>query len=102
MSKSSSPSTCPRPRRSDRRETMDTWDMIAEERTSLVEALAALPADAWDKPSLLPGWTVRDVVAHMIATAEMTPPKFFAGMIGSGFKFNKFSEKNIARVEAGR
>ena len=29
--------------------------MIAEERESLVEALAALPADAWDKPSLLPG-----------------------------------------------
>ena len=81
---------------------MGTWDMIAEERTSLVEALAALPADAWDKPSLLPGWTVRDVVAHMIATAGMTPPKFFAGMIGSGFKFHTFSEKNIARVEAGR
>lgn len=81
---------------------MGTWDMIAEERASLVEALAALPADAWDKPSLLPGWTVRDVVAHMIATADMTPPKFFAGMIGSGFKFHKFSEKNIARVEAGR
>src|SRR5262249_44062209 len=81
---------------------MDTWDMTAQERGALVEALAALPADAWDKPSLVAGWTVRDVVAHMIATAEMTPPKFFAGMLGSGFKFHNFSQKNIARVESGR
>src|SRR5215475_5514408 len=81
---------------------MGTWEMIAEERASLVEALAALPPDAWDKPSLLPGWAVRDVVAHMIATAEMTPPKFFAGLLGTGFKFNNLSEKNIARVKSGR
>jgi uncharacterized protein (TIGR03083 family) len=38
----------------------------------------------------------------MIATAEMTPPKFFAGMVGSGFKFHNLSQKNIARVESGR
>jgi uncharacterized protein (TIGR03083 family) len=81
---------------------MDTWEMIRAERAALAGDLAALPADAWDKPSLLPGWTVRDVVAHMIATARMTPPKFFAGMAGSGFRFNAFSDKNIARVKSGR
>jgi len=81
---------------------MDTWDMIHTERAGLADELAALPADAWDRPSLLPGWKVRDVVAHMIATARMTPPKFFAGMAGAGFRFNTFSEKNIAKVESGR
>lgn len=81
---------------------MGTWDMIRDERATFVDALAALPADAWDKPSLVAGWTVRDVVAHMIATAQMTPPKFFAGMVGTGFKFNAFAEKNIARVRAGQ
>ncbi len=81
---------------------MDTWEMIRSERTSLVDALADLPADAWDQPSLAAGWTVRDVVAHLIATAQMTPPKFFAGLIGAGFRFNALSEKNITRVRSGR
>jgi uncharacterized protein (TIGR03083 family) len=81
---------------------MGTWDMIRAERASLVDALEGLPADDWGRPSLATGWTVRDVVAHMIATAEMTPPKFFAGLAGSRFRFNAMSETNIATVRAGR
>ena len=81
---------------------MGTWDMIRAERASLVDALAGLPADDWGRPSLAAGWTVRDVVAHMIATAQMTPPKFFIGLAGTGFKFNAMSERNIATVRASR
>jgi uncharacterized protein (TIGR03083 family) len=81
---------------------METWDMIKIERGSLVDALAALPAADWDKPSLAAGWTVRDVVAHMIATAQMTPPEFFAALIRAGFRFNAMSEQRIANVRAGR
>ena len=81
---------------------MGTWDMIRAERASLVDALAGLPADDWGRPSLAAGWTVRDVVAHMIATAQMTPPKFFIGLAGTGFKFNAMSERNIATVRANR
>jgi uncharacterized protein (TIGR03083 family) len=79
---------------------MDTWDMIRSERAALVEALAALPEADWDKPSLAAGWTVRDVVAHLIATAQMTPPKFFIGLAGARFRFNNMSETNIAMVKA--
>src|SRR5262245_53244543 len=81
---------------------MGTWDMIRAERASLVDALAALPDADWGRPSLAAGWTVRDVVAHMIATAEMTPPKFFVGLASPGFKFNAMSEKNISTVRTGR
>src|SRR5690349_16459265 len=81
---------------------MGTWDMIRAERASLVDALAGLPDDDWGRPSLAAGWAVRDVVAHMIATAQMTPPKFFTGLAGTGFKFNAMSEKNIATVRANR
>ncbi|OJF10344.1 maleylpyruvate isomerase family mycothiol-dependent enzyme [Couchioplanes caeruleus] len=81
---------------------MDTWQMIRTERAALVEALAALPAPAWDRPSLCAGWTVRDVVAHMIATASMTPPRFFAKLIGSGFRFDAMVRKDIAAVTTGR
>jgi len=81
---------------------MGTWDMIKSERASLVDALAGLPAEAWGEASLLTGWTVRDVVAHLIATAQMTPPKFVQRLAGSGFRFNAMSDKNIAAVRAGR
>ena len=81
---------------------MDTWQMIKEERASLVDALAALPDDSWNATSLCTGWTVRDVVGHMIATANMTPPKFFAELVGSGFDFQKLTRKDIQRYTAGK
>jgi uncharacterized protein (TIGR03083 family) len=72
---------------------MDIWRMIKDERASLVSALAALPEDDWDKRSLCAAWTVRDVVGHMIATANMTPPKFFAKLTGAGFNFQKLTRR---------
>jgi len=81
---------------------MDTWQMIEEERASLVDALAALPDADWDKPSLCPGWTVREVVGHLIATASMTPPKFFGKLVTSGFNFGKLTSKEIEHHTAGR
>jgi uncharacterized protein (TIGR03083 family) len=76
--------------------------MIREERASLVDALGKLSDADWDKPSLCTGWTVRDVVAHMIATANMTPPKFFGKMISSGFSFQAMTRREIAREKANR
>lgn len=81
---------------------MDTWQMIKLERASLVDALDKLPEADWDKPSLCTDWTVREVVAHMIATATMTPPKFFAKLAGSGFSFPSMVRKDIAQITAGR
>jgi uncharacterized protein (TIGR03083 family) len=79
---------------------MDTWEMIRAERSSLVDALGGLSGADWDKPSLCTGWTVRDIVAHMVATANMTPPRFFAKMIGSGFNFTAMANKEIAQYTA--
>src|SRR3954469_13679384 len=53
----------------------DMWSVIAAERGALADDLAPLDENAWDTPSLCEKWTVRDAVAHMVATAEMTPPK---------------------------
>ena len=76
--------------------------MIEQERRSLVDALAALPAADWDRPSLCEGRTVRDVVGHLIATAEMRPPTFLVKLAGSGFSFRRMTGKEIERVTAGR
>jgi uncharacterized protein (TIGR03083 family) len=81
---------------------MSTWDMIKSERASLSDALAALPPDEWAKPSLCGRWTNRDVVSHMIATAQMNPPKFFGKMAAGGFNFQTMTAKEIGRVGTDR
>jgi uncharacterized protein (TIGR03083 family) len=74
----------------------DMWSTIAAERQALADDLAGIDAGAWNTPSLCTGWTVRDTTAHIIATAEMTPPKFLGKMIVSGFSFQKMVTKEIA------
>jgi uncharacterized protein (TIGR03083 family) len=61
-----------------------------------------MPDDAWDQPSWCTGWSVRDVVAHLVATAEMTPPAFFAKLAASGFRFPAMTAKEIRRVTQDR
>src|SRR4051794_34626460 len=52
---------------------MDTWPLVATERAALVELLETLGPDDWAVPSLCPGWTVRDVVAHLVSVLEAGP-----------------------------
>lgn len=44
------------------------WQRIDAERSWLADLLASLPDDAWQRPSLCAGWTVRDVAAHLTAS----------------------------------
>jgi uncharacterized protein (TIGR03083 family) len=74
----------------------DVWTVIHSERKALSDDLAQLSAAQWATPSLCGGWTVRDVLAHMTATARMTPPKFFGKMLMSGFSFDKIQSAGIA------
>ncbi|PXY27713.1 maleylpyruvate isomerase family mycothiol-dependent enzyme [Prauserella muralis] len=41
---------------------------LAAQWESLDALLASLPEAAWNEPSRLPGWSVRDIVAHVIGT----------------------------------
>jgi uncharacterized protein (TIGR03083 family) len=81
---------------------LETWNAIRDERAALADALDKLPDDGWERPSLCAAWTVREVVAHLVATAQMTPPVFFGRMAASGFRFQAMSDANIRRVLAGR
>jgi uncharacterized protein (TIGR03083 family) len=82
--------------------TVDTWQMIKAERVATADAIAALPAADWDRPSLCAGWTVRDVVAHMIDSQTVTPSRFFARFAASGFRFPVMSRRNIAAIRDRR
>jgi uncharacterized protein (TIGR03083 family) len=81
-------------------DAMGTWELIATERARLVEALTKLDDDQWAVPSLCAGWSTKDTLAHVVSTAEMTPPKFFAGLAGSGFSFGRLMARNVAAVGA--
>lgn len=77
-------------------EKTEIWPVIHAERKALATDLGGLSEDLWASPSLCGTWTVRDVLAHMTATAKMTPPAFFAKLAGAGFSFNQLQDKNIA------
>lgn len=79
----------------------DIWPTVHAERKALVTDLSGLSDSAWTTQSLCGKWTVRDVVAHMTATARKTPASFFANMIGSGFSFERMAAKDIATEKGG-
>jgi uncharacterized protein (TIGR03083 family) len=41
------------------------WQAVAAERSGVAEMLAGLTPPEWERPSLCPGWRVRDVAAHL-------------------------------------
>jgi uncharacterized protein (TIGR03083 family) len=77
------------------------WPIIHAEREGLVADLESLSDEQWATPSLCAGWTVRDVLAHMTATAKMTPGRFMGKFIGSGFRFNAMTAKDVAAERGG-
>jgi len=75
----------------------DVWATIAAERGALANELADLAPAYWDTPSLCTGWTVRDLIAHLSATASLNPGTFFIGMAKAGFNFDRFANGQIAK-----
>jgi uncharacterized protein (TIGR03083 family) len=79
----------------------DIWPVVHAERRALADDLTDLTPEQWRTPSLCGGWSVHDVLAHMVATAKETPPRFLAGMIASGFRISRLTEKHIAEERSG-
>jgi uncharacterized protein (TIGR03083 family) len=76
---------------------MDVWPAIHTERRALASQLDGISEDQWETRSLCSEWTVRDVLAHMTATAQLSGASFFPKLIGSGFSLTKMQAKDIAR-----
>ena len=76
---------------------MDIWPTVFAERKSLATDLQSLSDEAWNTKSLCSEWTVRDLLAHMTATAKITPATFFPKLIASGLSFSRLQEKDNTR-----
>jgi uncharacterized protein (TIGR03083 family) len=74
---------------------VEVWPAVHAERKALATDLDGIDDDAWATATLCRGWTVRDVVAHMTATARMTGPSFFPKLVASGLSFSKLQTKGI-------
>jgi uncharacterized protein (TIGR03083 family) len=74
----------------------DIWPTIHGERAALASDLQDLDEQQWTTRSLCDDWTVRDVIAHMTATARISPATFFPKLIGSGFSLKRMQTKDIA------
>jgi uncharacterized protein (TIGR03083 family) len=45
---------------------VDVLDLFPRERECLLQLLAALPPDRWSAPTACPGWSVKDLAAHLL------------------------------------
>ena len=79
----------------------DIWPVVHAERRALAADLEGLAPERWQTASTCAGWTVHDVLAHMVATAKETPARFFTGLAGAGFNFGRFTAKRIDAEKAG-
>src|SRR5690349_12833104 len=75
------------------------WAIVHRERQALADDLGRLDDAAWEVASLCEGWAVRDVVAHLSATAVLTKRRFVPELIRAGMRPGRIVQRQIA---AGR
>jgi len=61
------------------------------ERRELLELLVALEPDEWHRPSLCAGWTVRDVVAHVLSYEGLAWPEVASRVVRGRLTFSRMN-----------
>jgi uncharacterized protein (TIGR03083 family) len=79
----------------------EVWPVVHAERRALADDLGGLTPEQWRTPSLSRGRTVEQTLAHMTATARMTPPRFLLKMARAGFRFDRMADAEVAAESAG-
>lgn len=75
----------------------NVWPLVHAERAALIDDLTHLADDDWSTPSLCEGWTVHDVVAHLVDTAKTTRRAFVASFIRARFDFDRQNARGVQR-----
>ncbi len=73
----------------DSRRGRGVWPLIHAERAALAADLAELTDEQWATPSLCTDFTVREVLAHLTAAANLNGVRWLAGVIRCRFDFDK-------------
>ncbi|WP_415952178.1 maleylpyruvate isomerase family mycothiol-dependent enzyme [Streptomyces sp. KLOTTS4A1] len=75
----------------------DVWPIVHAERAALIHDLEGLDDPQWEQPSLCEGWTVHDVVAHLVHSARTTRLGFVTGLARARFDFHRQNARGVAR-----
>jgi uncharacterized protein (TIGR03083 family) len=78
----------------------DVWSFVRADRLALIADLEHLTDEQWLQPSLCDGWTVHDVVAHLVDTAKTSVTGFVRGMVVARFDFDRQNQTGVERERA--
>ena len=67
--------------------------LVDTERRALLTVLEQLDDAQWQSPSLCRGWTVRDVVVHLLMPYELSVPGFLGRLVAAGFRFDTVADR---------
>lgn len=75
----------------------DIWAWVHAERAALIADLSPLDVSQWEHPSLCAGWSVHDVVAHLVDSARTTRLGFVVGLAAARFDFDRQNARGVRR-----
>jgi uncharacterized protein (TIGR03083 family) len=73
-------------------------EMAVEERRDLLELLRSLDESQWDEPTLCEGWTVRDVVAHVVSYDSLSRAQLAARFAQGRFWLSRVNQAGLASM----
>ena len=68
---------------------MDLWPITIAARQSLLSTMKELDDDQWTTRSLCDGWTIRDVLAHLILAARPPLRRYVGAMMRARGNFDR-------------
>ncbi|WP_420751314.1 maleylpyruvate isomerase family mycothiol-dependent enzyme [Rhodococcus sp. O3] len=74
----------------------DVKELARAERTQLATLLRSLTPEQWNAPSLCTGWTVRDVVAHMLSYEELGAVELVRRLARSRLQLDRANDLGLA------
>lgn len=80
---------------------VDVMALARAEREDLLDLLSTLTPEQWRAPSLCAGWSVHDVVAHVLSYEELGPRQLAARFARGSFRFGRVNAVGL-REYAGR
>jgi uncharacterized protein (TIGR03083 family) len=71
---------------------------VRAERERLIGVLERLDEAQWAAPSLCAGWSVRDLVVHLLMPYELSVPRFLVLLARARFSFDRLADR-FARTD---
>lgn len=80
---------------------MELWPITIDARQSLISTLDTLEEEQWEVESLCQGWTIRDVLAHLILAARPPVRRYVPAVLKALGNFDRANHR-LAVIEGGR